>query len=513
MLRSRSSRLVAGLAGILISSLFVAGVPNLCAQQAGGLAPAGPQVHVVRSIVGAKGEQRNGTFIMTEPRSVFYVPEDREVIVYFEWEGSKGVHHCEGNVRGPNSQFATMSSFDYTATQPRFAGFWRVPLSESSPQGNWIFESRVDGEQAGQLAFQIVASVKPADVAKQTVLPTAGELYKMAIAATVLIENVDDKGHVLRHGSGFFIKNGEVVTSFRTIDGAKSVRLLLSSGEQISSPPIAAWNRRQDWAILSTSLKNAPALKLAESKTWNIGDHCSWLSVKSDGTRILSDAQIVGSQNPSSYGERIDFNGGYDTAASGGALLNDQGDAIGVLGGALPESLASGYLYQPSADSPELAFGASGIAVASTILPESLPVSTSTLEDLWNKGQMIPPLSNSRYVLFGMLSRGEQVKGKHFLPADRSQQISFHRGDATATVLIHLSNNESFKSTTAIKLFDIDNRLLVAGKPEKISVSRGESTTDRMWQLPIAKLPVGVYRIDVEIADGAAWRQFFKITD
>jgi hypothetical protein len=111
--------------------------------------------------VEAKGEQRNGTFVVTEPRPTFYVPEDREVTVYFEREGSKGIHHREGSVRGPDGQFTTMSSFDNTATQPRFAGFWHVPLSDSSPQCHWTFESRVDAEQAGQLAFQVVAPPSP----------------------------------------------------------------------------------------------------------------------------------------------------------------------------------------------------------------------------------------------------------------------------------------------------------------------------------------------------------------
>jgi len=481
------------------------------AQQAGGVAPAGPQVHVVRSLVGAKGEQRNGTFVMTEPRSVFYVPEDREVIVYFEWEGAKGVHHCEGNVRGPSGQFATMSSFDYTATQTRFAGFWRVPLSESSPLGNWIFESRVDGEQAGQLTFQIVASSKPAELVKQRTLPTAGELYKQAVSATVLIENLDDKGHLRRRGSGFFIEDGAVVTSFHTIESALALRLTLADGKEISSPSIAAWNRRQDWAILATSAKSAPALKLAENKTWNVGDHCSWLSVKSDGTHILSDGQIVGSQSPPAYGERIDINGGYDYSSIGGALLDDQGEVIGILGGALPESLLNAYSYQISGEVSELLLGG-GIAVSSTILPRILPVSPATLQDLWAKGQMMIPVTNSKYVLFGMLSQGEQVKGKHFQPADRSLQVSFHRGDATASVLIHFQNTEPLKTTATIKLYDLDNRSLASGSPEKISVSRGQ-TTERMWQLPLASLPVGIYRLDVEIAGGVAWRQFFKITN
>jgi hypothetical protein len=34
-----------------------------------------------------------------------------------------------------------------------------------------------------------------------------------------------------------------------------------------------------------------------------------------------------------------------------------------------------------------------------------------------------------------------------------------------------------------------------------------------MWQLPLANLPMGIYRVDVEIANGVAWRQFFKIAE
>jgi hypothetical protein len=175
------------------------------AQQAGGITPGGSQVHLVRSVVGAKGEERNGSYVMTEPRSTFYVPEDRELIVYFEWEGAKGTHHCEGSVRGPGGQFATMTSFDYVATQARFAGYWKVPLAESSPSGNWIFESRVDGEVAGQVTFQVVASSKPADLAKARPIPSAAEIYKRAIAASVQIEKLDDKGRPLRHGSAFWL--------------------------------------------------------------------------------------------------------------------------------------------------------------------------------------------------------------------------------------------------------------------------------------------------------------------
>jgi hypothetical protein len=492
---------------LLLSPLASAG------QQAGGVAPSGPQVHLVRAVVGAKGEQRNGTFVMTEPRSIFYVPDDREVIVYFEWEGMRGTHHCEGTVRGPSGQFATMSSFDYMATQPRFAGYWKVPLSDSSPSGNWIFESRVDGEATGQVSFQIIAATKPPDTVKERSLPTPADVYAHAVSATVEVEKLDAQGRLLRRSSGFLLKDGAVVTSFRSIDGATALRLRLSAGKEIFSPPIAAWNRRQDWAILAANSESNAFLKLADGKTWNVGDHCYWLNVKSDGSRILSDGQIVGLKSPSSWGERIDISGVYDSAAVGGALLNDQGEVIGILGGSLPESLLSGFVSRAQADLSEIAFAsAGGIAVAASLLPQTLPASPVTLQDLWVKGEMMPPVTNSKYILFGILSQGEKTTGKKFLPGERDLKVTFQRGDASASVLIHFANSENFKSTAVIKLYDLDNHLVVSGKPEKVSISRGQ-LAERMWQLPLTNLPAGIYRVDIELGDGVAWRQYFQLTD
>jgi hypothetical protein len=37
---------------------------RISAQQAGGVTPGGSQVRLVRSVVGAKGEERNGSYVM-----------------------------------------------------------------------------------------------------------------------------------------------------------------------------------------------------------------------------------------------------------------------------------------------------------------------------------------------------------------------------------------------------------------------------------------------------------------
>lgn len=493
---------------------FFLAAPSASAQQAGGLSAGPSTLHLVRALVGAKGEARNGQFVMTEPRSTFYAPDDHEVIIYFEWEGPTGIHHCEGSVHGPGGELATMSSFDYTATQRRFAGFWKVPLSQGTPPGGWTFESRVDGHPAGEVSFQVVVSAKPVGLAVERpapALPTANEIYTRAVAATVDVEKLDGQGHSLHHSSGFVLRDGMVVASFRGIDGATSLRLHFANGDVALGPAIAAWDRHQDWVILSTNTKSAPSLKIAELKSWKVGEQCYWLDVKTDGSRILSDGQIVGFKSPSLWGDRIDFSGTYDSAGLGGALLNDRGEVIGVLGGALPESFLNTNAPQLESDSELLFYTQGGIAVAANLLPQSLSSSTVSLQDLDAKGLMTPPLIHSNYILFGMLAQGGKPADKKPTPGQRDYKIIFQRGD-TAAALVHFSNSVSFKTTATLKLYDLDNHVLTTSKTEKINVNRGEYT-ERAWQIPLTNLPAGIYRVDIELAEGVAWRQYFKLGD
>jgi hypothetical protein len=72
-----------------VSFCLIASVASI-AQQPGAVTPTGSRVHVSRALVGAKGEVRNGMFVMTEQRSTFYASEDREVIVYWGHPSDEG---------------------------------------------------------------------------------------------------------------------------------------------------------------------------------------------------------------------------------------------------------------------------------------------------------------------------------------------------------------------------------------------------------------------------------------
>ncbi len=494
-LRERICRVVIfGLVLPLIAASTVLGI-----QQAGGVPASGPRVKMVRSVAGTKGDQRGGSFVMTDPRTTFFVPEDRQVIVYFEWEAPRGTHHCEGTLRGPNGQLSVMSSFDYPATQTRFGGFWTIPLLENTTAGVWIFDSRVDGESAGTLSFEIVSAKRPAELPKEAAPPTAAELYGRAVTASVLIEKLDDKGHTLDTASGFFLEDGVLVTAFRAIDGAHTLRIRLSDGSRLQPDAVVAWNRRQDWVLLNVAPGKSAKFRRASDKSVTVGDHCYWLDAKADGARVISDGQIVGKESHEGWGERLSISGLFSSTATGGPVLNDHGEVMGLLGGAIPETrrYAGGETFTMTG------------SVVPIDLVQADPNATSTpLQSLWATNQFTAPVTRGRNISFGMITQGKPQKGKAF---PKEMKVDFTPRDGSATVVVAFQGIEAWKSTAQLRIYDVDNHLLNQGDPVKISLRSGE-TQERAWNFSLVPKQ-GIYRADVLVGEEVAWREYFRISE
>ncbi len=483
----------------------------LGAQQGGGVQAAGPRVRMVRSVAGTKGETRGGSYVILDPRTTFYVPDDRQVIVYFEWEAAKGTHHCEGTVKGPSGQLAVMSSFDYLATQTKFGGFWTMPLLENSSPGLWTFESRVDGESAGELGFEIVSAKRPASTAKEEAPPTPAEIYSHTVAATALIEKLDEKGQPFGAGSGFLTGDGSLVTAFRVIDGAHTLRIQFADGTRIQADSVAGWNRRQDWAILRVDTGKHAALRTADSKSWSIGDHCYWLDTKTDGGRVIADGQIVGKESHAGWGDRISISNMFNTAATGGPLLNERGEVLGMLGGALPETLVPQVLRDPStyaAGGATFAVSASAIPIGLVVPPPAL--TPASLQTLWVDGQFTPSVTASRNVMFGMLTLGKPTKGR--APFIKEMKNDFTHQDDSATVYVSLQSMETLKITVQMRMYDADNHVVSGGEPIKITLKRGE-TQDRYWSFSLGALNPGIYRADLLLGESVAWRTYLRVRE
>jgi S1-C subfamily serine protease len=497
---------------IVLSVIFCGIISALAAdgaQQAGGVQATGPTVRMVRSVAGTKGETRGGSYVILDPRTTFYVPDDRQVIVYFEWEAPKGVHHCEGTVKGPNGQLAVMSSFDYPATQTKFGGFWTMPLLENSSPGLWTFESRVDGESAGELRFEIVSSKRPAEASKEEALPTPAEIYSHTVAATVLIEKLDEKGQVLGVGSGFFSGDDSLLTAFRVIDGAHTLRIQFADGTHIQTDSVAAWDRRKDWAILKVDASKKGILRMSDSKSWSIGDHCYWLDTKTGGGRVIADGQIVGKETREGWGERISISNIASNPATGGPLLNERGEVLGLLGGTTPENLVAQAVRDSSADGGGT-YAITGTAIPIGLVKPSAQPTSARLQTLWASGEFTPQVTAARNVTFGMITLGKPTKGG--APFLKEMKHDFTRQDNQVTVYVAFQSSDTLKTTVQMQMYDADNHMASRGEPVKVTLRRGE-TQDRYWSFSAATLVPGIYRTDVLLGEAVAWRTYFRVRE
>ena len=340
----------------------------------------------------------------------------------------------------------------------------------------------------------------------------AADVSKPAMAAAVWVEKLDANGNTVKRSSGFVVKDGRVVTSFDSIDGAMSLKLIFSDGKEVRTDQVAGVNHFQDWALIPIDDKSRPALTVASKKS-AAGDHCYWLEVKSDGRRSLADGQITGVTSSRPWGDRIAFSGKFGYAALGGPLLDAQGQVIGVLGGALPEAYVREADPATTAthpvDADDVYEGASGTAVASSLIPQTLLAAPRPLKALWDNGDMTPPVTTSKYVQSRVITSKENEKKK---AAESTGASEFKKSMGTAVVVIAFDKSEALKTTAQVKIFEFDNHPVAAGEIEKVSLKKG-TAAEKDWDIPVSDLSAGMYRVDILIGDGVAWRQYFKVVE
>jgi hypothetical protein len=114
----------------------------------------------------------------------------------------------------------------------------------------------------------------------------------------------------------------------------------------------------------------------------------------------------------------------------------------------------------------------------------------ASLQDLWAKGEMMPVVTDTRYVLFGMLTQGAKDGSKKKAPVlgERELKVNFRKSDTSANALIHFNAPDNLKSTSVIKLYDVDNHPAGVGKVEKLSLSGGNLSKEA-GSYPFSRLP------------------------
>jgi S1-C subfamily serine protease len=469
---------------------------------------------VARSICGSKGSQDRGRFVIDDPRSVFSIPQDRQVIVYLELEGPTGMHRLEGFWKNPSGKVSTISDFNYESQERRFSAHFTLALSESAETGTWALEVHVDGEFIGAFTFQIVTNSPPAESASKRKLLSPSEIYQRALASTVTIEKIGKGGELMGTSTGFVFSPSVLLSSFRTVDGASRIRAIFPDGRRQETDQMLDWNRQQGWVAVKIDAVQIPVLPFARANSWDVGDYAAYLEMAPEGNRVLSEVKIVGKNTLSSAGDRLNLSHPPSRKAIGAPLLNEYGEVIGMLGDSLyrgsdPESPLD--MLSPDALQPGNSI-ISAIAIPVTIvnLKRETP---AAMETLIRNGESFPPVTAQKHVSYVQLAHGIDKSGGRPWPTDSSTQ--FLRREGKVFVFVVWDSNEEIKGRTNIQVYSGNNKLLIfsgKAKDTKVNLKPGRRIST-CWQIDASTMAPGVYRVDVLLNEEPACRTFFRITD
>lgn len=484
-------------------------------QTAGGVRAAEPKFRLVRSVSGSQGSVEGDQYIIHDPRTVFYTPQDKQVVVYFEWEGPLGLHHLEGLWKNSEGKVVVVSDFDYTARQRRFGAYWSLPLTEGVTPGIWTLEARVDGEVTGAHTFQVVAAPAPASAQAEKPLLSPAEIYRQGLVSTVAVEVLNSNGERLRLGSGFLIAKNLVLTGFEVVDGASSARVTFADSTPLPVEGFAAWDRLQDWTLLKVHSGDRPTLPLAKPNSWQVGDRCFSLDVEQEGSRTIVDGNITGERNAIPLGDRLDLSFAMQSLADGSPIVNEYGEVVGVYvrRSLLPGSASLDVL---SLGFPLNIFGHRVPTQERLAVPISLvrmptaDVHTSSFSELAAAQQFTPPLARYRNVSRGTIAARIEREGSLEEPAD--EKFEFSRQEGRMVVFIDWDPEEKIKSNAVLDIYDFSNRLRMTSKPAKIRLSKGQRSSTA-WTLDISHMQTETYRVDVVLGADPVWRSFFKLVE
>lgn len=503
---------------------------STASQNAGVSQAAQSKFRLIRSVSGSKGHEQGGRYVMDDARTVFKVPDDRQVLVYCEWEGVAGMHEFEGQWKNPADKLVAVSDFKLEVRERHCSGYFTLLLSETTEIGIWTLEARVDGETTGQHKFQIVSSLepstqtavgvaqsaanstKPASAPEQPRQPlTESQVYELANAATVLIEKLDANGVRIDSGSGFLVDQDVLLTAFQVIDGASRLRVSLHDGRKIEIQDALSWDRWKDWAFLKVASPQKSFVKTLPGPEAPVGSRVFALALSPTGSRVIVRCDIVGRNTFPQNGERINLNCTHPDVI-GSPLLNEYGDLIGVVGGNLIPGL-------PSAKSvPGLYAGAAVIAnstpgiLAVPVNSSSKPASTTAtnFQQLAGDGTFTPALTKFGNIEWGTLAR--RVEPKPF-PRPLDETYEFRASDKALVVFLSWKPKEKIKGAALIRIYDLSGSALIETKPAKLDMKPSTSPVYSWWRTEITTLKPAVYRVDVLLDGSPVWRAFFRVKE
>ena len=466
--------------------------------QAAGQSQPPPTFRLLAVTAGPSGTTVRGEYRLDEQRTVFNRLVDSQVVVYFQWDGAPGAYKLAGRWRGP-SGLSTSSEFEYRAADRRFGAYWVLPLSRTTPLGQWTLDALIDGVPAGSFSVEVVdASGGPPPPAPRPVLSQT-ELYDRLEKVFVSLDSNQVEGYLAAGRGGVLLAPNVLATSFTSIDAAGDLTAVLPDGRRTSLTTVRAWSRTQDWAILPVTTSLPRALPAAEEQP-KIGDRCFSLS-GTPGGRALAECGVTGRATAPGGGPRLIVEFNTQTPPPGSPVVNQDGGLIGLIGGGLTPGLTSlGLRYDLRASS-------TGTVVIPLSLVADTPTSAGTsFQDLRQQRVLRDPVSGREHVMSAGFAAGVQRDP----PRPLDQREVFTGADPKMVAFITWDPKQRLRGMTQLRCSRIDNGVISESKPTKVDLKVG-SPVFTYWEFPVPATS-GWYYADILIDGRVMSREVFRVS-
>ncbi|MDE0322580.1 MAG: trypsin-like peptidase domain-containing protein, partial [Candidatus Poribacteria bacterium] len=195
---------------------------------------------------------------------------------------------------------------------------------------------------------------QPSYISEFTIIQIPQQIAKKALASTVLIVMEDANGQPLSSGSGFFVGRGMIATNLHVVEGVFNGYIKqVGMDKTYRIKGIVAMNLQQDLAILRVLDIGAPILPLGNSDELQIGEPVYAVGNPKgylEGT--FTEGVVSGVREFQIGSRRIQISAPISKGSSGGPVLNNKGEVIGVAGSFITEgqnlnfAIPSNYLKE-----------------------------------------------------------------------------------------------------------------------------------------------------------------------